>query len=230
VDFMNILAEEGNLYQAYAKKVGFYKGTGSFKKADPDGYQYIKASVLGLGYGCGDARFREMAETSYGVVLSAADAKKAVVEFREKNPLICKHWWGHQVHLKLSANARDKTHEVALKSGRDLVYFDPQFTGDREVKVRFEMGGNLRKVYGGLLTENEIQATARDVLVDAMVGLDKSGYRYLLSVYDEIVVEVPESEAADAAKEVEHIMTSSSPWAEGCLLEVEYEISDHYKK
>jgi len=96
--------------------------------------------------------------------------------------------------------------------------------------VRFERGGNLRKVYGGLLTENEIQATARDVLVDAMVALDKAGFTYLLSVYDEIIVEVPENEAEDAAREVDALMVGSSPWAEGCLLETEYEISDHYKK
>ena len=228
--FLDILREEGNLYQAYARKTGFYTGTGKFKDDDLDGYNLTKARVLGLGFGCGDKRFREMAETQYGVILTAQQAKEAVQGFRDENPLICKHWWSHQVHLRLSANARDKTHEVELRSGRDLVYFDPQLTGDREVKVRFERGGNLRKVYGGLLTENEIQATARDVLIDGMVAIDKAGYRYLLSVYDEIVVEVPEAKAEDAAREVPYLMTHSSPWAEGCPLDTETHISDCYLK
>lgn len=232
VEFLNILEEEGNLYQAYAKKVGYYKGNGSFKKDDPSGYHYIKCCVLGLGYGCGAARFKDMAATSYGIELDDGQAISAVQGFRGNNPLITKHWWGHQVSLKLSANAHDKTHEVELRSGRDLVYFDPQFApGGRDIRVRFERGANLRKVYGGLMTENEIQATARDVLIDGMYAIDKhTDYPHLWSVYDEVVAEVPEAKAQDAAKELEHYMVNSSPWADGSLLEVEYDITDHYLK
>jgi DNA polymerase len=46
--------------------------------------------------------------------------------------------------------------------------------------------------YGGKLAENACQAVSREILVDAMMRAEAAGYGIILSVYDEIVAEVPE--------------------------------------
>ena len=46
--------------------------------------------------------------------------------------------------------------------------------------------------YGGKLTENACQAVSREILVPAMLRAEAAGYDIILSVYDEIVAEVPD--------------------------------------
>jgi len=46
--------------------------------------------------------------------------------------------------------------------------------------------------YGGKLAENLCQAVSREILVPAMMMAEVAGYPVILSVYDEIVAEVPE--------------------------------------
>ena len=46
--------------------------------------------------------------------------------------------------------------------------------------------------YGGKLAENACQAVSREILVEAMMRAEAAGYGIILSVYDEIVAEVPE--------------------------------------
>ena len=45
--------------------------------------------------------------------------------------------------------------------------------------------------HGGKLLENACQATARDVMFDAMPSVEEAGYQIILSVHDELVTEVP---------------------------------------
>ena len=55
--------------------------------------------------------------------------------------------------------------------------------------------GRWRRVYtyGGKLTENAVQATSRQILKPCELALKRAGYPVVLSVYDEIVCEVPNS-------------------------------------
>jgi DNA polymerase len=85
-------------------------------------------------------------------------------------------------------------------------------------------------MHGGILTENEVQASCRDLLKDAWLACARAGYRPILSVHDELVFDLPEATVAEAVPVIERLMTQSSPWAEGLPLAVETVVSDTYTK
>lgn len=234
-DFIELIKEEGNLYIAYAKRRGrvIAKGT-------PE-YRLAKCQVLQLGYYCGWERFMDTAnKPPYLLDLSPEDAKAAVYEYRDANPLVVRHWYEHQKWLQISTTHGDPTHEVALPSGRVIRYHRPKsevvFDTKRQKKVvEFsalgELGGPRTRLHAGILTNNEIQGMARDVLRDAWLALDDAGYHDVLwTVHDEVIVEVDEAAAQDACDRIVQIMRSASPWAAGCPLDAEAIVADRYCK
>ncbi len=112
---------------------------------------------------------------------------------------------------------------AVLPSGRSLWYFNAQagFTTlpwAPEERVRAwsyqaQKLGQKRTIwaYGGLLTENVVQALARDLLVDAMQQTQAHGWPIVLTVHDEIIAEVPEAQAD--AETLRQIMSSPPAWA-----------------
>ena len=68
-------------------------------------------------------------------------------------------------------------------------------------------------LYEGLNFENLVQATARDILVSGMRRAEESGYPIVLTVYDEIVAEVPANQGS--AAELERLMCELPAWAAG---------------
>ena len=91
--------------------------------------------------------------------------------------------------------------------------------------------GQWKRVYtyGGKLAENATQATSREILVPAMLRAEASGYPIILSVYDEIVAEVPLGQGSKA--EFEEIMKQSAgPWMDGWPIGVDAWEGDRYKK
>ena len=70
--------------------------------------------------------------------------------------------------------------------------------------------------YGGRMTENCCQATARDLLAEAMWRLEKAGLCIVGHVHDEVILEVPEGSIT--VEEVSAIMNQNPPWSEGLIL------------
>lgn len=68
-------------------------------------------------------------------------------------------------------------------------------------------------LYGGLLCENNTQGTARDILVNGMFKAEAAGYPIILTVYDEIVAEVPRG--FGDLKDFENLICELPAWAEG---------------
>lgn len=68
-------------------------------------------------------------------------------------------------------------------------------------------------LYGGLLCENNTQGTARDVLVNGMWKAEEAGYPIILTVYDEIIAEIPRG--FGDLREFEKLICDLPPWADG---------------
>lgn len=115
-----------------------------------------------------------------------------------------------------------------LPSGRHLAYHRPRLgPSDRwagHLALSFEgWNSNSQKgqrvgwvrmdLYGGLLCENVVQATARDLLRGGVIALEKAGYPIVLRVHDEVAAEVPEG--TGSVEEFERLMATIPPWAEG---------------
>ena len=142
---------------------------------------------------------------------------------------------------------------IELPSGRNLTYFNPRmerkanvFGKSKAKKVDednlraadFKMdycasnaiSGRLTFYYGGLLTENLIQATARDVFGLMLIRLEDyygDRARILFTSHDEVILDCTKD--VDP-REVEEIMGQDVPWMEGCPFAAEAEESNHYKK
>jgi DNA polymerase len=227
---LEMIRKEGNVYQAYAKSAGLYQGT-KLKKDNFDLYQFCKVCVLLLGYQGGASKFRTMSAKKYGVVMSQEKAEQGKNEWRAANPEVVAFWARHQEYLHLSNSHRDKCHEIEMASGRILRYWHPQWhkSISKEGKVSWDIytsayeTGPGRKTYGGLITENEIQATARDILRDGWIQVCKEFGRDLvrLSVHDELVTLLPEDKAAAMAPRIAECMTAAThTWAKGCPISV----------
>lgn len=112
-----------------------------------------------------------------------------------------------------------------LPSGRRLTYHTPRFGTNRWGGSELTyMGWNSNylngpvgwmrlNTWGGKLTENVVQATARDLLANSMLALDRAGYPIVLHVHDEIVAEVPKGWGS--VEEFERIMSHMPEWAAG---------------
>lgn len=79
--------------------------------------------------------------------------------------------------------------------------------------------------YGGRMVENATQAIARDIMAEALVRLDKAGYKTALHVHDEIVIE-----GKHDVEEVAAIMCEQPAWATGLPINAEGFNSERYRK
>ena len=126
---------------------------------------------------------------------------------------------------------------IELPSGRLIWYAEPSVyeelrtvstsRGPRKVMSKTAMFWGVNPInnqwqeqhtWGGTLTENVVQATAADLLTEAMHRLEAAGFPVVLSVHDEVVCEV----GPDQSFEQFHAIMEETPsWAAGCPLECE---------
>ena len=75
---------------------------------------------------------------------------------------------------------------------------------------------------------NCTQSVARDCLAYAMLNLDKAGYKIVMHVHDEVIIEAPVGYGS--LDDVIAIMTQNAPWNEGLPLAADGFETDYYKK
>ena len=203
--------------------------------------QVGKMAILGCGYGMGGKRFAEQCATM-GIKVDEDEAKRIVAVYREKNNMIAQYWRDiEQEFVEMVKGAgRVGTVPLSLPSGRSLIYHNPRIIqretpwGAMRDTAQVDTLNSVTRqwtsqiIWGGLLTENVVQATARDMMATAMMALEIKGYPVILSVHDEIICEVPED--FGSLDEMIDIMTRVPAWAEGCPINAEGKEGKRYRK
>jgi len=127
-----------------------------------------------------------------------------------------------------------------LPSGRVLYYYSPKVQevktpwGAKKFGITYRSVDSVtrqwvrQKTYGGKLTENIVQAIARDLMAEGMLRVEAAGYPVVMSVHDELVSEVPIG--FGSVEEYENIMSEIPDWAQGCPVAAEGWKDLRYKK
>lgn len=208
--------------------------------------QRAKVAVLACGYQGGVGALKTMGGEKLG--LSEDEMADIVAAWRAANPKIAQLWW--DINAATIAVIKDGgaravgrirlAHDkgaliITLPSGRPLVYPSPRIGENRfggESITHMGVGVNRKwgriETYGGKLTENIVQATARDILAHAIARLERSGYPVVMHIHDEVVTEVPEGRGS--VEELCALMSQAPPWADGLPLAAEGFESTYYRK
>lgn len=218
------------LYEAHARATMGWTG-GKLKSEAPDTYQLAKARVLGLGYGCGGTKFVAVARTMAGLNLTAEEADATVKDWRRTNPLVTAYWRALDAQLG-SARICRRDLTYALPSGREMRWWSPAVDPEEPSRVVCASVKNGTRIatWGGKLTENIVQAVARDVFADALLRLESSGINVVWHVHDEVIVECPTEDAPDVLTKVIHTLSTPPEWAVGLPLTAEGAIQTYYTK
>lgn len=124
---------------------------------------------------------------------------------------------------------------IQLPSGRKLFYSSPSIAENRFGKKAVHyMGQNQTtkkweqdSTYGGKLTENIVQAIARDCLAVTIERVIAAGYKPVMHIHDEIVIDASPDQKLD---DVNAIFAEPIDWAPGLLLKGAGFESDYYMK
>jgi DNA polymerase len=239
MDVLAVFAAGEDIYVATARKV------------NSNSRQLGKVLVLACGFGMGPLRFQETA-AGFGLVLGLSECVDLVAAWRETNKRIVDFWWAtHRVLMRITRHGgRERVGRIVfarhprmltvrLPSGRHLVYRHPRIdpnpdNGHEEFTYMGSAGGGsgwtrLRS-WPGKLVENIVQATARDVMADAMIELDAQGIPLTATVHDELIADVLDADADATYAEMQRVMASTPFWAQGLPMGAAGFVATRYQK
>ena len=233
----------GKIYEQTASKM-FHISIEEITKGSP--YRARgKVASLACQYGGAEGALISMGALNF---VEEEELKGLVQSWRTANPHIVNYWYEIDGAVKAAVKERKMTKvgmvtvyyqsgmlKIALPSGRVLSYVRPRMTVNRfgSESVSYEGIGTNRKwtrieSYGAKFCENIVQATARDVLAEAMLRLEKKEFDIVCHIHDEVVLEVPEG--SSSVEEVNEIMAVCPDWCEGLPLKAAGFESPFYKK
>lgn len=246
-----VFATHGKIYEASASQM-FNVPLEEIDKDSPL-RRKGKISELALGYQGSVGALKTMGAVDE-MGLEEDELKPLVDAWRKANPNIVKLWYELDRAAKEAIRNR-KTVKlgdyltlyvsggilfIELPSGRALAYPKPRvephekFIGKDKITFAGKMPGGHKwgrvDTYGGKLTENCIQGIARDCLAVAMLRLDREGYRQVMHVHDEVIVEVDETHAEEELEKINAILGRPLPWAKGLKLVAEGFVCTSYRK
>lgn len=193
-----------------------------------------KIAVLALGYGGGVAALEAMGGSRMG--LTQQEEKDIMQRWRQANPHIVRFWGiieaaavraiktgeATTIHRSIVVAYRWGMLLITLPSGRTICYPRAEigierndgWRGDHEI-IEYEGMNQVTKkwerirTYGGKLTENVVQAIARDILGHIILRAHDSGLNIVFHIHDEIVVE---AEPGQTLQDVESIFSKPINW------------------
>jgi DNA polymerase len=90
------------------------------------------------------------------------------------------------------------------------------------------MTKSFTRIWGGVLTENVVQAIARDILAEALLRCEKHGIRIGLHIHDELVAVSKEENAERDMLWMLNELSVEPIWGHGMALGAEGKVADHY--
>ena len=210
-----------------------------------------KVAELALGYGGGVNALKAFGADKMG--MSAQEMQETVDLWRASSPGVVGLWKDleraaircvqNQVTTVATQTGVKFQYEdgimwMTLPSGRRLAYYGARYgegVWDKNKKVLTYMGTDQKtkkwsrvETWGGKLTENLVQATARDCLREAMMALDAEGYDIRAHVHDEVIVTEPVG--GRSVEQMSEVMGRPIPWAPGLPLRADGYECPFYQK
>ena len=242
---LEVFSSHGKIYEASAAAM-FHVPVEEVTKGSPL-RQKGKIAELGLGYGGAAGALISMGALDMG--LSEEELPSLVAVWRRANPHITQFWWDVDKAAVEAVVKRTRTRAgriafeyrsgilfVMLPSGRRLAYVKPRMGVNRFGREGLTYEGILEnkkwgriETYGPKLVENIVQGTARDLLAEAMLRVERKGYPIVMHCHDEIIAEVPER--TGSVEEMCEMMAVCPSWAEGLPLRADgYECGFYQKQ
>ena len=229
---LDVFRTNGDIYCANASKM--FKVPVEKHGQNAQLRQKGKIATLALGYGGGVSALEAMGGSKLG--LTEDEEKEIVKLWRDSNPRIVRMWaviekaaitaikTGESVtvYRNIVIGKRWGMLTITLPSGRTICYpraeveteYNDGWRGDHDI-IEYEglnqttkKWGKVR-TYGGKLTENIVQAVARDILGIVILRAKAEGLNIVFHIHDEIIVEAtPDQTLAD----VEALFSKPIDW------------------
>ncbi|WP_222705342.1 DNA polymerase [Bacillus marasmi] len=251
---LDVFNTHGKIYEASASQM-FGVPLELIKKGNPEYElrQKGKVAELALGYQGAAGALLTMGALNMG--LTEEELPDIVRRWRSSNKRIQDLWFslenaalsvmrtGQPAGVRGLILARESDIQngldfltVTLPSGRKLFYVKPFLAENdfgKEAIHYYGLNQTTKKwekqsTYGGKLTENIVQAIARDCLAEILFRLEANRYQTLMHIHDEVVLDVPR-QLADLDR-VTEIMGEPISWAPGLPLKAAGFIADYYQK
>lgn len=249
-----VFATHGRIYEATAANM-FHVDIELIKKGNPeyDLRQKGKVATLALGYQGGVGALIAMNALKMGI--EENELQDIVDRWRAANPHIKQTWYSIEAAaIRALKTAQPQTVNkgtliefigdkefgqsfltIKLPSGRKLYYARPKLGlnqfGNESIYYQStnQKSGKFQETntYGGKLTENIVQAIARDCLAVTLDRLNFLGLNYVFHVHDEVVIDAPQTVSLDYVCD---IMSQPIGWAKGLILKAAGFESEFYKK
>lgn len=236
-----VFATHGKIYEATASQM-FHVPIEKIVKGNPEYAlrQKGKVATLALGYQGGTQALISMGALNMG--LTEDELPDIVSRWRGANPRIRDLWYAvEEAALQTMRTAQPQAIRglifrlegdliygqsfltVQLPSGRKLFYPKPFLRENQFGKMAihyYTVGQQSHKwevasTYGGKMTENIVQAIARDCLAETLSRIHALGLQVVFHVHDEVIIDAPIDISVDQICE---LMAEPISWAPGLIL------------
>lgn len=235
-----------DIYEASAAKMYNI----NIKDVDDEKRSKGKICELALGFGGSLGALITMGGDKW---MTTDEMKLLVKKWRKTSPEIVKMWAEFEecaisaienrkpVTSKLKGivfNYEHKCLTILLPSGRKLVYQGAVLSTNRWGNPSVKYWGKHQKTgqwakletYGGKISENIIQAIARDLLAEGMRRLDAAGFDLVMHVHDEAVADIENLSVDFVLENMCRILGEPVKWAPGLNTPATGFITPYYKK